>query len=169
MHLAAYYDFSGAASPLYQEVTIDGTARLLGRLQAFDVDQFVFPSTMLVHAPAVPGQRITEDSPLAPTWAYPASTVATERVIAERRGDIPAVLLRIAGGTGLSTAVDVLAGIALIASPCGVDRSANATDRRSPSVKSDEHAPQHRRGQRSSSRRTSSGRMTSPVPAGWNA
>ena len=98
VHLAAYYDFSGAPSPQYEEVTIGGTSRLLGALQAFDVDQFVFASTMLVHAPVVPGDRITEDSALAPAWPYPASKVATERLIAERRGNIPAVLLRIAGG-----------------------------------------------------------------------
>ena len=98
VHLAAYYDFSGAPSPLYEEVTIDGTARLLAGLQAFDVEQFLFSSTMLIHAPVVPGQRITEESAVAPTWAYPASKVATERLIAERRGDIRAVLLRIAGG-----------------------------------------------------------------------
>src|SRR5680860_256537 len=48
VHLAAYYDFSGAPSRRYQDVTIDGTARLLGGLQAFDVEQFVFSSTMLV-------------------------------------------------------------------------------------------------------------------------
>ncbi len=97
VHLAAYYDFSGAPSPRYRDVTVDGTARLLDGLRSFDVEQFVFSSTMLVHAPVVPGQRLSEDSPLAPTWAYPASKAATERVIAERRGEIPAVLLRIAG------------------------------------------------------------------------
>lgn len=98
VHLAAYYDFSGAPDARYQDVTIDGTARLLGRLQSFEVEQFVFSSTMLVHAPLAPGTRITEATPLEPTWAYPKSKAATERLIAERRGMIPAVLLRIAGG-----------------------------------------------------------------------
>ena len=97
IHLAAYYDFSGAPSPLYDEVTVGGTARLLEGLRDFTVDQFVFSSTMLVHRPARPDQRIDEDWPLGPTWAYPRSKVTTERLIRERRGDIPVVFLRIAG------------------------------------------------------------------------
>ena len=52
---------------------------------------------MLVHRPAEPGQFIDEDWPIEPTWAYPASKVATEQVIRDGRGDIPAALLRIAG------------------------------------------------------------------------
>ncbi len=99
MHFAAYYDFSGAASPLYEKITVGGTARLLRLLRetGFDVEQFVFSSTMLVHAPTTPGRPITEDSPLQPTWAYPKSKVRTEQVIRQERGDIPTVVLRLAG------------------------------------------------------------------------
>ena len=97
IHLAAYYDFSGALSPLYDKITVQGTQRLLRMLQDFEVEQFVFSSTDLVHAPSKPGQRINEDSPLEPKWAYPQSKVATEQVIHAERGKIPAVILRIAG------------------------------------------------------------------------
>ena len=97
IHLAAYYDFSGAPSPLYNEVTVRGTERLLRHLRPFDVGQFVFSSTMLVHAPCEPGLRIDEDWPLDPKWAYPESKVKTERLIAAQRGRMPAVYLRIAG------------------------------------------------------------------------
>ena len=97
IHLAAYYDFSGAPSPLYDQVTVGGTARLLRMLQDFEVEQFIFSSTDLVHAPSAPGQRIDEDSPLQPTWPYPQSKVKTEQVIRAERGKIPAVILRIAG------------------------------------------------------------------------
>ncbi len=99
VHLAAYYDFLGRPSPLYQDITVQGTGRLLRGLRdgGFDVEQFVFSSTMLVHRPAEPGQRINEDSPIEPTWAYPESKVETEAVIAAERGGIPAVNLRIAG------------------------------------------------------------------------
>jgi nucleoside-diphosphate-sugar epimerase len=97
IHLAAYYDFSGEPSPLYDEVTVRGTERLLRALQSFDVGQFVFSSTMLVHAPCEPGQRIDESWPLEPTWDYPKSKVKTEHVIDALRGAIPAVILRIAG------------------------------------------------------------------------
>ena len=97
IHLAAYYDFSGEPSPLYDEITVRGTGRLLGALQAFNVDQFVFSSTMLVHAPCEPGQRINERWPLDPKWDYPRSKVATEDLIRRERGEIRAVSLRIAG------------------------------------------------------------------------
>ena len=97
IHLAAYYDFSGAQSPLYDEVTVRGTGRLLRMLQDFEVEQFIFSSTVLVHAPSAPGQRINEDSPLEPKWTYPESKVKTEKVIHAERGKIPVVILRIAG------------------------------------------------------------------------
>lgn len=99
IHLAAYYDFLGGASPMYQEITVRGTERLLRGLREleFEVEQFVFSSTMLVHRPASPGQFIDEDWPIEATWEYPASKVRTEQVIREARGEIPAVLLRISG------------------------------------------------------------------------
>ncbi|HNP37882.1 MAG TPA: NAD-dependent epimerase/dehydratase family protein [Woeseiaceae bacterium] len=98
IHLAAYYDFLGRPSPKYDEITVEGTRRLLrGLRQNFEVEQFVFASTMLVHAPGEPGEFITEDWPIEPTWAYPASKVRTEAVIHDERGDIPAVILRLAG------------------------------------------------------------------------
>jgi len=97
VHLAAYYDFSGEPSPKYEEITIRGTGRLLNALRDFRVDQFLFSSTMLVHAPSEPGRAINENSPLEPKWDYPKSKVETENLIRERRGEMPAVILRIAG------------------------------------------------------------------------
>jgi nucleoside-diphosphate-sugar epimerase len=97
IHLAAYYDFSGKPSPKYDEVTVRGTERLLKALKDFEVQQFIFSSTMLVHAPSAPGDPITEDSPLDPKWDYPRSKVETEELILAEHGEIPVVLLRIAG------------------------------------------------------------------------
>lgn len=98
IHLAAYYDFSGSPSPLYEKVTVRGTERLLRLLrEMFTVEQLIFSSTMLVHAPTTPGRPIQEDWPLEPTWAYPKSKVQTEQVIHAERGGIPTVILRIAG------------------------------------------------------------------------
>ena len=79
VHLAAYYDLSGEPSPLYEQITVRGTERLLEHLQGFEVEQFIFSSTMLVHAPTQPGQTINEDSPIDPRWAYPQSKVETTR------------------------------------------------------------------------------------------
>jgi nucleoside-diphosphate-sugar epimerase len=97
VHLAAYYDFSGAESPLYRELTIEGTRRLLRGLQRFEVEQFVFSSTHILMKPSKEGEPITETSPVDPTWAYPKSKLKTEQLIQQERGKIPAVILRIAG------------------------------------------------------------------------
>jgi nucleoside-diphosphate-sugar epimerase len=98
VHLAAYYDFLGEPSPKYDEITVGGTSRLLrGLREGFDVEQFIFASTMLVHRPGEPGVFLTEDSPIGPTWAYPESKVRTEALIRAERGAIPAVVLRLAG------------------------------------------------------------------------
>jgi len=98
VHLAAYYDFLGMPSPKYDEITVEGTRRLLrGLREGFAVEQFIFASTMLVHRPGEPGVFLTEDSPIGATWAYPESKVRTEAVIHEEHGDIPAMILRFAG------------------------------------------------------------------------
>lgn len=98
IHLAAYYDVTGELNPMYEQVTVQGTRRLIDGLQAFDIDQFVFASTMLVHAATdQPDETINEDSPIAPAWAYPQSKVRTEELLRERHGRIPVVFLRIAG------------------------------------------------------------------------
>lgn len=97
IHLAAFYDFSGEPSPKYDEITVGGTERLLRHLQQFEVEQFLFSSTMLVHAPSSAGERISETSPLAPSWPYPKSKVRTEALIRRKRENIPVLSLRIAG------------------------------------------------------------------------
>ena len=98
IHLAAYYDVSGVPNPLYDEVTVQGTRRLIDALQPFEIEQFVFASTMLIHQPTdSPEKRIAEDSPVAPRWPYPESKIRTELLLRERRGRIPVVFLRIAG------------------------------------------------------------------------
>jgi nucleoside-diphosphate-sugar epimerase len=97
IHLAAYYDFSGEPSPLYEKITVNGTQNLLRVLQDFEVEQFIFSSTNLIYKPTEPGRKISEDCPLEPNWDYPESKADTEKLIRENRGNMPAVLLRIAG------------------------------------------------------------------------
>lgn len=97
IHLAAYYDFSGKPSSLYEEVTVKGTEKLIKALKNFEVDQFVFSSTNLIYIPTEPGRKINEECPVAPNWDYPESKIDTEQIISENRGDMKAVLLRLAG------------------------------------------------------------------------
>ncbi len=109
VHLAAYFDFTGDDNPLYQSVNVDGTRRLLRALQGFEVTQFLYPSTMLVHAPCKPGESINEAQPIAPAWAYPKSKAAAEAVVRAERGHITSVVLRLAGVYDTHTMVPTLA------------------------------------------------------------
>ncbi|MCA1403295.1 NAD-dependent epimerase/dehydratase family protein [Ensifer sp. IC3342] len=98
IHLAAYYDTTGKSNPKYDAVNVQGTRRLLAALQDLETEQFVFASTLLVHAPSPEkGVPIDEGSPLEPSWAYPKSKAETEALIAKERGRIKTVILRLAG------------------------------------------------------------------------
>jgi len=98
VHLAAYYDFAGRDSPLYEKVTVEGTRRLMDALEPFGVEQFVFSSTMLVHEPTEPGDTIDEDDPVTRSWPYPTSKVDTEEVVERHPSTARSqVLARIAG------------------------------------------------------------------------
>lgn len=97
VHLAAYFDLSGKKNYSYEEITVRGTERLLSGLQYFEVEQFIFSSTMLVHKPCMQGERINEDWPLDDRFPYRTSKIETESIIREKRGNIPVVMLRPAG------------------------------------------------------------------------
>jgi nucleoside-diphosphate-sugar epimerase len=109
IHLIAFFDFSGEPNPLYESVNVEGTRRLLRALRSFEVEQFVYASTMLVHAPCKPGQRIDEQQPIGPRWEYPKSKAAAEAVVREEHGDIPYVILRLAGVYDAESTVPTMA------------------------------------------------------------
>lgn len=97
IHLAAYYSFSKSDPQKYTQITVEGTRRMLEGAQQFDCEQFLFSSTQLVHDPCLPGQSIDESSPMNAVWGYPESKVRTEKIIHDKRGHVPCVVLRIAG------------------------------------------------------------------------
>lgn len=97
IHLAAYYNFAGGMWERYEKITIGGTRRLLENLQDFEVEQFIFSSTLLVYAHKDPGNKIREDSLLDPSWEYPLSKVKTEELIHKMGGEMQTSILRIAG------------------------------------------------------------------------
>ncbi|MFL6627771.1 MAG: NAD-dependent epimerase/dehydratase family protein, partial [Vitreoscilla sp.] len=97
IHLAAYFDLTGEDDPKYDAVTVHGTERLLQALQSFELEQFVFMSSLLVHVPSGHGRKIDEDAPLSDRLPYPASKIRTERLLHEQHGKIPLVVLRAAG------------------------------------------------------------------------
>jgi len=97
IHLAAFYSFTGEHLELYDAITVNGTRRLLTQAKKFEIEQFIFTSTMLVHEPTKRGVIQNEDSPIRGKWHYPASKVRTEKVIREECGNIPYVIIRIGG------------------------------------------------------------------------
>ena len=99
IHLAAFYDFSGEPSDMYRKLTVEGTFRLLKELKQFQTEQFVFSSSLLVLEPVEDeDEKLTEFSPLEDEpWDYPRSKIEAEQLIRQERGDIPTVILRIAG------------------------------------------------------------------------
>ncbi|HHF7367620.1 TPA: vitamin K epoxide reductase family protein [Legionella bozemanae] len=97
IHLAAYFDFTGEESSLYQSVNVNGTKNLLLALQDFEVERFIYASTMLVHKPCLLGETINEDAPLLPKWPYPKSKLEAEKVIKKYHGKIPYLIFRLAG------------------------------------------------------------------------
>jgi UDP-glucose 4-epimerase len=97
IHLAAFYSFTGENLELYDAITVNGTRRVLDQAKKFEVDQFIFTSTMLVHEPTKRGVIQNEDSPIRGKWHYPASKVKTEKLIREQCGSIPCVIIRIGG------------------------------------------------------------------------
>jgi len=97
IQLAAYFDLTGEPNPNYEKVTVRGTERLLKALHGFDVEQFAFVSTMLVHAPTQRGEPIDENSPLDPKLPYRESKIRAEQLLREQHADIPLVLVRPAG------------------------------------------------------------------------
>ena len=107
IHLVAFFDFSGEPNPLYDKVNVEGTRNLLSALEDFEVERFIYASTMLVHAPQQPGQRVDESTPLDPQWEYPRSKKKVEDVIREE-ASMPFAILRLAGVYDEQSAVPTL-------------------------------------------------------------
>ncbi|MBA2728699.1 MAG: NAD(P)-dependent oxidoreductase [Parachlamydiaceae bacterium] len=98
IHLAAYYSFADQDWKKYQDITIEGTKKLIRNFKKhFQLKQFIFSSTLLVYEQCKLGEKIAEDSPLKPGWEYPRSKVITEQSLHDENEDIHLVIFRIAG------------------------------------------------------------------------
>lgn len=94
VHLAGYYSHMSGEWDKHYKSTVKSTSNLLQLLSEFEVEQFLFISTMNVHAPCKPTQRINENGPLLASWEFPKSKILAEEIIKAQRGNIPAVVLR---------------------------------------------------------------------------
>jgi len=109
VHLAAFYDFTGEDDERYRTINVEGTRHLIDGLGALAVERLVYASTILVHEPGRPGDLITEDTPIAPHWAYPQSKAEAEEIVVKQAGDTPWTILRLAGVYDEEVAVPTLA------------------------------------------------------------
>ncbi len=96
IHLAAYYPFPAGRSEMYESLTVQGTLNLLKKLREFEIEQFIFSSTILVMKPAhEEGERLTESSLFEDEpWDYPRSKIKAVKLIRQERGNIKTVMLR---------------------------------------------------------------------------
>lgn len=90
-HLAAHYDFSGEPSPLYGEVTVEGTRRCSKDCRSSRSSSSGSAARCWCMLPPN-GDEVEESDPLSPEWDYPRSKVATEELLRAERGDMPIVL-----------------------------------------------------------------------------
>ncbi len=72
----------------------EGTNLLIENALTFQLEQFLFVSSLLVYASCEPGQRITEHWPIDPSSDYARSKLRAEEVLRSKHGQIPLVILR---------------------------------------------------------------------------
>ena len=82
----------------YQSFTVHGTELLFKGLRKyqFEVGQFIFTSSMCVHATCKAGQKIDENSPVIPRSNDSKAKILVEDLIHRMQGDIPSAILRVA-------------------------------------------------------------------------
>lgn len=97
IHLAGFYDFTGAVTENYDRINVAGTKSLVTQAkEMFDIHQIIFASSMLVYAPTPVGQAIAENGALDRSWAYPETKLKAETILRQHSGDSQLTILRIA-------------------------------------------------------------------------
>jgi UDP-glucose 4-epimerase len=106
VHCAAF--FRGATPEQAQAVNDLGTQHLASAARAASVKRFLFTSTGLVYG-STGGRLADEDTPCAPTAAYPASKLAAERFLLAMEGlDVRVLRLPFVYGEGDPHIQDVI-------------------------------------------------------------
>jgi nucleoside-diphosphate-sugar epimerase len=96
--LVAHYDFLNSNDPRYERVE-SGLAHLIEEFGArFEKDvPFLYASSMASVGPTQPGEPLTESSPRAAPWAYPAHKLRCEKILEAAEIPQPRVELVLAG------------------------------------------------------------------------
>ncbi len=96
IHLVAYRNFKGGQWEHYEKITLGGTKRLVSCVQNFETEQFIYSSSMFVHAPCSHFEKINETWPEWTTWEYPRSKLEVEKFLKKNHGKIPLVIFQVA-------------------------------------------------------------------------
>lgn len=92
VHLAGVTRASRASR--YRQVNVEGTRALADACAGRGLRRLVYLSSLSAQGPSRPGAPHREPGCEAPVDAYGESKLAAERLLAERRGDVPITVLR---------------------------------------------------------------------------
>lgn len=95
VHLAAYYDYSGADHPEYRQTNVDGLGRVLDACRALRPGLFVFASSVAACEFPAPGGVLDEDSPADGRHPYAVSKRRGEAMVAACGDAFPSVIVRL--------------------------------------------------------------------------
>ncbi len=96
LHMAAYYDFTGADSPEYERTNVTGTRNLLELSEPLGLRKFIFASSVAACPFPGPGAAVTEATPPHAPFPYARSKRAGEEMLASYRDRVPSTIVRIA-------------------------------------------------------------------------
>jgi nucleoside-diphosphate-sugar epimerase len=96
VHLAAYYDFTGAEHPEYERTNVRATRLLLDACRGLGLRRFIFASSVAACPFSEPGRPITEATPPEGEHIYARTKKAGEEMLAEYADDFPSVIVRFA-------------------------------------------------------------------------
>jgi len=97
IHFAAYYDFENDWVDEYERTNVKGTARVIEASKNEGVKRLIFASSIAAMEPPTGGSYLTEESPTSEFTPYSRSKSLGEKLLAERCGRLPYIILRIAG------------------------------------------------------------------------
>lgn len=96
VHLAAYYDFSGAPHPEYRRTNLDALGFILEACRPLRLRRFIFASSIAACRVTPTRIPITEETPLEGEHVYAVTKRRGEEMVRACAAEIPSVIVRFA-------------------------------------------------------------------------
>ncbi len=97
VHFAAFYHFGTDWHREYERTNLQGTSNVLRSAAETGVRRVIFASSVAAMRPAPAGEMLTERTPTADDIPYAKSKSIGEKMVREASGQLPGIVLRIAG------------------------------------------------------------------------